>query len=115
VGSKVFAASGAGGALAGLLIAAILICLYFLPLIVAGARHVPNVGSVAVINIFLGWTFIGWVVALAMAMRSTAVSTAVHVYGAPATPTAPAGWYPDPYGQAAQRYFDGQQWTSYTA
>jgi hypothetical protein len=28
------------------------------------------VGSVVVINIFLGWTFIGWVVALAMAARS---------------------------------------------
>jgi hypothetical protein len=44
--------------------------LYFIPLIVAMVRHVPNVGSVAVINIFLGWTIIGWVVALAMAVRS---------------------------------------------
>ena len=42
----------------------------FVPLIVAVVRHVPNVGSVAVINIFLGWTLIGWVVALAMAVRS---------------------------------------------
>lgn len=44
--------------------------LYFVPLIVAMARHVPNIGSVAVINIFLGWTVIGWVVALAMAVRT---------------------------------------------
>lgn len=44
--------------------------LYFVPLIVAMLRHVPNVGSVAVINLFLGWTVIGWVVALAMAARS---------------------------------------------
>jgi len=44
--------------------------LYFLPTIVATARKVPNVGSVFVINLFLGWTFIGWVVALAMAARS---------------------------------------------
>ncbi|HXA88731.1 MAG TPA: superinfection immunity protein [Mycobacterium sp.] len=28
----------------------------------------PNAGSVAVINLFLGWTFIGWVVAPAMAV-----------------------------------------------
>lgn len=25
---------------------------------------------------------------------------------------APAGWYPDPYGQAQLRYWDGQQWTA---
>jgi hypothetical protein len=43
---------------------------YFLPTIVATARKVPNVGSVFVINLFLGWTLIGWVVALAMAARS---------------------------------------------
>lgn len=43
---------------------------YFLPLIVAAVRKVPNVGSVAVVNIFLGWTVVGWVVALAMAART---------------------------------------------
>jgi hypothetical protein len=35
---------------------------------------VPNLGSVAVINTFLGWTFIGWVVALAMAARSRSLT-----------------------------------------
>jgi hypothetical protein len=54
----------------GVVLLLILAALYFLPLIVAIARHVPNVGSVAVIDIFLGWTVIGWVVALAMAVRS---------------------------------------------
>ena len=44
--------------------------LYFLPTIVAVSRKVPHMGSVVVINLFLGWTFIGWVVALAMAVRS---------------------------------------------
>lgn len=60
-------ASAAGGALLLLIVIA---ALYFLPTIVAWRRKVPNVGSVAVINIFLGWTFVGWVVALAMAARS---------------------------------------------
>ena len=60
-------ASSSGGLLFGLLLVA---CLYFLPTIVAVSRSVPNVGSVAVINVFLGWTFVGWVVALAMAARS---------------------------------------------
>ncbi len=48
------------------------LALYFLPTFVAVNRRVPNVGSVVVINIFLGWSFIGWVVAMAMAVRSRA-------------------------------------------
>jgi hypothetical protein len=40
---------------------------YFVPSIVAVARKMPNKGSTIVVNLFLGWTFIGWVVALAMA------------------------------------------------
>jgi hypothetical protein len=44
--------------------------LYLLPFIIGDIRGVPNVGSILVINLFLGWTFIGWVVALAMACRS---------------------------------------------
>jgi hypothetical protein len=45
--------------------------IYFLPTIVAIARKVTNQGSVAVINFFLGWTLVGWVVALAMACRTS--------------------------------------------
>ncbi|MCA2265190.1 superinfection immunity protein [Mycobacterium marseillense] len=41
---------------------------YFLPTIVAAYRSAPNTGSIAVVNVFLGWTFIGWVVSLAMAV-----------------------------------------------
>ena len=44
---------------------------YLAPTIVAMIRHAPNTGSIAVINIALGWSLIGWVIALAMAMRST--------------------------------------------
>ena len=43
---------------------------YWTPAIVAWIRHVPNKGSVTVVNVFLGWTVIGWIVALAMACRS---------------------------------------------
>lgn len=43
---------------------------YFLPTILAFNRKVSSPWSVAVINTFLGWTLIGWVVALAMAVRS---------------------------------------------
>ena len=54
------------------LIVAILLAgsLYFLPTIIGAARKVVNVGSVFVINLLLGWTLIGWAVALAMALRT---------------------------------------------
>jgi len=38
--------------------------LYFLPTIVAALRKKRNLPAIAVLNIFLGWTFIGWVAAL---------------------------------------------------
>jgi hypothetical protein len=66
---NVLASSSAGGAAVFLVI--IGIGAYFLPTIVAVARKVTNQGSVAVINFFLGWTLIGWVVALAMACRTS--------------------------------------------
>lgn len=53
-----------------LLVLGILTVLYVLPLIIAGARNAPDVGSVAVVNLLLGWTVIGWVVALALAFRT---------------------------------------------
>jgi len=40
------------------------------PTIVGSDRKVPNIGSIVAINVVLGWTLIGWVVALAMALRS---------------------------------------------
>jgi hypothetical protein len=49
----------------------LLVALYFAPTIVALSRKVTNRGSVAVINVFLGWTMVGWVVALAMASRTS--------------------------------------------
>jgi len=39
--------------------------LYLMPTIVAVMRDKANTGSILVINLFLGWTLIGWVVALA--------------------------------------------------
>ena len=43
------------------------LALYFLPTFVAAKRETENAGAVFVINLFLGWTFLGWIVALAMA------------------------------------------------
>lgn len=60
-------ASASGTPAIGLLL---LLGLYFTPTIVAIVRRVDHQGSVAVINIFLGWTLVGWVVSLAMACRT---------------------------------------------
>jgi Superinfection immunity protein len=55
---------------------ALIVGLYLLPTIVAARRHVSNVGSIAVINVLLGWLFVGWVVALALAARSVPPASA---------------------------------------
>lgn len=56
--------------LAAIVLVSLLVALYLIPVMVGVARHVPDLGSIAVINILLGWTFAGWVLALALAMRS---------------------------------------------
>ena len=51
---------------------------YFVPSILALLRAVPNRGSVVVVNLFLGWTLLGWVASLAMACRSHGAPAAIH-------------------------------------
>lgn len=54
----------------GLLVWALIILLYWMPTVVAVLRGHRQVGSILIINCFLGWTFIGWAVALAMALSA---------------------------------------------
>lgn len=49
--------------------AAILLAIYFAPTIVAWGRK-NHTSAIFVLNLFLGWTVIAWVVALAMALWS---------------------------------------------
>ncbi|MGA9061648.1 MAG: superinfection immunity protein [Terracidiphilus sp.] len=44
--------------------------LYFLPAIIAALRHTHNATGILLLNIFLGWTVVGWFVALLMALCS---------------------------------------------
>jgi uncharacterized membrane protein len=46
----------------------IILLLYFVPAITAYENKKKNKQSVLVINLFLGWSIIGWIVALAMAV-----------------------------------------------
>src|SRR6266568_1025883 len=81
--------------------------MYVLPVIIGCIRRVPDIGSVAVINILLGWTLVGWVVALALSLRSAAsVHPVVQVVqnvppGRPAAAPGPPGRLPPP-GWAGQ-------------
>ena len=43
----------------------VILAIYFLPSIVG--YHKKNASAIIVLNLFLGWTFIGWVVALVWA------------------------------------------------
>jgi hypothetical protein len=62
---------------------------YWAPTIVALIRkdHLPNVWSVVAVNFFLGWTLVGWIVALVMACRSAPTQPQYMV---------PPGWVPGP-------------------
>jgi hypothetical protein len=74
------AASAAGGAGIGVLILLLIVVgasAYFVPTIIALIRKTPNTGSVIAINLLLGWSLIGWAVALAMALRDQRAPTVV--------------------------------------
>lgn len=49
-----------------LLISAVL---YFLPTVIALAGHRRNTPAIFLLNLLLGWTFIGWVVALVWSVK----------------------------------------------
>jgi hypothetical protein len=56
----------------GLIGLSVLIGAYFAPTIVAGMRRHHQLGAIAVTNLFVGWTVIGWVVAMATPPTGTA-------------------------------------------
>ena len=46
------------------------IALYFAPAIIAAMRNTHNATAILLLNVFLGWTVVGWFVALLMALCS---------------------------------------------
>jgi hypothetical protein len=45
------------------------IILYFLPAIIGYARSKRDAGAILVLNFLLGWTAIGWIIALVWALK----------------------------------------------
>ncbi len=52
--------------------------LYFVPAIIAAARHTHNATAILFLNLFFGWTVIGWFIAFVMALCSAPYY--VHYY-----------------------------------
>ena len=52
---------------------------YFLPTVVAGIRGHADKGPIFIINLFLGWSLIGWVAALAWASKDIKTTTIAEV------------------------------------
>ncbi len=53
-----------------------LIAMYWLPTLIAIVRQAPSALGVATLNFFLGWTVVGWLLALVWAL---AANTSPHV------------------------------------
>jgi hypothetical protein len=66
----------AAGLLAVFLVVALSLAVYFIPAIVAFERLHYNRGAIFVLNLFLGWTLLGWVAALVWACMNPDTTTA---------------------------------------
>lgn len=55
----------------------VLLALYFLPTIIAWRRGKSNIISIFLLNFFLGWSFIGWMISLFWACSSEQPQTVI--------------------------------------
>jgi len=81
---------------------ALIVIPYFLPTIIAILRKSTSVAGIFVLNFFLGWTFIGWIIALVWSITSRNSATTIIVNNSyPANPgqpyTPPPTYNPPPY------------------
>jgi len=53
----------------GAILFLILLTLYFVPTIMAWQRKQDNIIQIFIVNLLLGWSFIGWIVALVWAYK----------------------------------------------
>ena len=78
----------------GLLMFLLIVCLgvgfYFLPFLVALAnKDCHNLTAIFFLNLLAGWTFIGWVAALVMALWQSAPKTLQPIIQVPPVPAQP--------------------------
>ena len=64
--------------IAFIIINLILLAIYMIPALIANSREHKNTAAITALNFLLGWTFIGWVVALVWSLMAVdKVETAV--------------------------------------
>ena len=80
-----------GGAILVIALCIISLAVYFLPAYMAKDKR--SFGSVFVLNFFLGWTLIGWVVALAWALKDDSPTKIIVNSPSPAMLCATCGKY----------------------
>jgi hypothetical protein len=93
-----------GGA-AAIIIIVILAC-YFVPSIIALARSHKDAPAIIAVDLFLGWSFVGWFVAFVWALsdpRGRAATQTVVINTAVNNAVAPPQPYPQPTAQALPR------------
>jgi hypothetical protein len=72
-----------------LILIAICALIYFIPTIVAGHNKKQNAGAIGALNLLLGWTLVGWVVALVWAMSKDVQPVAQVQVNVPTSSSSP--------------------------
>jgi hypothetical protein len=52
--------------------------LYFMPWVIAGIRGHHNTMAIFILNLFLGWTFLGWIAALIWSFTNVPKATTIY-------------------------------------
>lgn len=76
---------GRMGAMELLILLIPFLIIYFLPTIIALSRKKTNRTAIFLLNFFLGWTFVGWIVSLVWACTSNNQSQTIVVNNNPIT------------------------------
>lgn len=92
----------------------VLVGLYFLPTILAAVRQKRNLLAIGALNFFLGWSFIGWIVALIWALSADQpLQQVINISQNVAMPYAQGPYAQGPHAgqqQAMQQQWQPQQW-----
>lgn len=74
----------------------VLVCLYFLPTVIAVAKDRPNKGAIFALNLLLGWTFIGWLGAFIWSLTSGRAALPPIIIQPPPPPASRLAELPEP-------------------
>ncbi|MDQ1713401.1 MAG: hypothetical protein QOE45_2851 [Frankiaceae bacterium] len=104
-------AGGAASGIIGAVLVLVLLVLYFLPTVVAIGRKHHQIAPVVLVNLFLGWTFIGWIVAMVIAASAKRQPVVAQYFGAPGYPPGyPPGYAPQGYAPGYQAGYPQPGW-----